>query len=321
MNRAELLDSMAQSRILVVGDVMLDDYIFGRATRVSPEAPVLVLKQERIAAVPGGAANVARNIAAFGAKAHLIGVVGDDDAAARLREGLDYEGLTHSLVTDAERVTTRKTRVIADGRQQMVRIDLEDDAPLKMKARTSLVEHVLAQIETCDALLLSDYTKGCLSTEVVSEIMGAAKSAWKPVIVNAKPSSVASYRSATLISLNRAEASAATGVDVTAQNAAQAAAQLRDQHRADVLVITLGEAGMEVAGPEAFRVAAPRVEVADPAGAGDTVIAGLALGFAAVGFSRGVFELAADAAAQVVQHVGVVAPSADDLNRLRDQVS
>lgn len=321
MSRAELLDSMAQARILVVGDVMLDDYIFGRATRVSPEAPVLVLKQERVSAVPGGAANVARNIAAYGATAHLIGVVGEDEAADRLREGLTHEGLTHSLVTDADRVTTRKTRVIADGRQQMVRIDLEDDAPLRLSARTALVEQLHAQIEACDAVLLSDYTKGCLSSEVVSEIMGAAKSTWKPVIVNAKPSSVASYRSATLISLNRAEASAAIGYEVTAQNAAQVAQVLREQHRSDVLVITLGEAGMEVAGPEAFRVAAPRVEVADPAGAGDTVIATLALGFAAAGFDQAVFELAAAAAAQVVQHVGVVAPTSADLNRLRDQVS
>lgn len=321
MSRAGLLDAMSGTRILVIGDVMLDDYIFGRATRVSPEAPVLVLRQERTTAVPGGAANVARNVVAYGASAHLIGVVGEDEAAQLLRDGLDTEGLTHALVGDSNRVTTRKTRVIADGRQQMVRIDLEDDRPLGASAQAALVAQVQQEIEACDAVLLSDYTKGCLSAPAVEAIMLAAKLTWKPVIVNAKPSSVASYRGATLISLNRTEASAAMGQDVTSANAARAASALRERHRADVLVITLGEAGMEVAGPESFRVAAPRVEVADPAGAGDTVIATLALGFAAIGFNQAVFELAADAAAQVVQHVGVVAPSKDDLERLRLQVS
>lgn len=307
--------------MLVIGDVMLDEYIFGRATRISPEAPVMVLRQERTAAVPGGAANVARNIVAFGASVHLVGLVGDDSGSDRLEQGLAAESLTCTLIRDPERVTSRKTRIIADGRHQVVRIDHEDDLPAKGDVQAQIVAAAQQQMADCDVILLSDYTKGCLSPEVVRALMQAAKAAWKPVVVNAKPSSLESYRSASVISLNRSEASAAAGVEVTPDNAADVAHQLRDRHRADAMVITLGDAGMEVAGPKAFRIAAPRVEVADPAGAGDTVIATLALGIGAVGFDPEVFELAAAAAARVVQHVGVVAPSESDLASLRHQVS
>lgn len=321
MNSSELLDAFRGVRVLVVGDVMLDEYVFGRATRISPEAPVMVLRQERTTAVPGGAANVARNIAAFGAKAHLVGVVGEDSAAEQLRDGLAAESLTHGLVADATRVTSRKTRVIADGRHQLVRIDHETDIPVTGAAQDAILAEVRSRLMDADVVLLSDYTKGCLSAEVVRGILEVAKAAWKPVVVNAKPTSLPNYRGATVISLNRSEASAAVGEEVTPANAADWAQFLRDRHRADALLITLGDAGMEVAGPESFRISAPRVEVADPAGAGDTVIATIALGIAATGFAASVFELAAAAAARVVQHVGVVAPSESDLDAMRAQVS
>ncbi|MCC7434333.1 MAG: hypothetical protein IT363_06575 [Methanoregulaceae archaeon] len=321
MTSAELLDKIRGVRVLVIGDVMLDEYIFGRATRISPEAPVMVLRQERTSAVPGGAANVARNVAAFGASAHLVGLVGDDATSDRLEQGLAAESLTCSLIRDAGRVTSRKTRIIADGRHQVVRIDHEDDVPAAGPIHDQLIEAARPEIDKCDVVLLSDYTKGCLSAEVVRSLLQAAKAAWKPVVVNAKPSSLDSYRGATVISLNRSEASAAAGVEITSETAEEHARRLRERHRADALVITLGDAGMEVAGPSSFRIAAPRVEVADPAGAGDTVIATIAMGIGAIGFGPEIFELAAAAAARVVQHVGVVAPSEIDLASLRHQVS
>lgn len=321
MDNAALLGQFAGVRVLVVGDVMLDEYIFGRATRISPEAPVMVLRQERTSAVPGGAANVARNVVALGAQVHLVGVVGDDPGAEDLTVGLAVEGLSHLLVADPSRVTSRKTRVIADGRHQVVRIDHESDNDVTGRIQ----DQILAEVDRClpevDVVLLSDYTKGCLSEGVIRAVLQAAKAAWKPVVVNAKPSTLPIYRGATVISLNRSEASSAWGADVNAANASECANVLREKHRAEAIVITLGDAGMEVAGPSQFRISAPRVEVADPAGAGDTVIAAIATGIAAIGFDPAVFELAAAAAAQVVQHVGVVVPSPDDLDRLRGLVS
>lgn len=321
LDKAAVLDQIASVRVLVVGDVMLDEYIFGKATRISPEAPVMVLRQERTKAVPGGAANVARNVVALGGKATLVGVVGTDQGAADLRSGLDVEGLAHHLIDDPDRVTSRKTRVIADGRHQIVRIDDESDRPVQGRIQDAILDQVLQHMAETDVILMSDYTKGCLSEGVIRAVLQAAKAAWKPVVVNAKPSTLEFYRGATVISLNRSEASAAAGREVTSDNATEVGASLRAKHRAEAMVITLGDAGMEVAGPGTFRIAAPRVEVADPAGAGDTVIASIACGVGSVGFDPAIFELAAAAAAQVVQHVGVVAPSPDDLARLRGLVS
>lgn len=316
MSFSALLSAMTTKSILVVGDVMLDEYVFGRATRISPEAPVMVVRQERTARLPGGAANVARNVQAFGARAHLIGLVGEDEAANLLETALGEEAIPHSLLRDPGRTTTRKTRVVADHRHQVLRIDHEEETPLSEEREQALIEQVLAALVDQDALVLSDYRKGCLTERVARALHQGAKQAWKPVIVNPKPASLSYYRGATVISLNRTEASEAWGEPVDRLNAADVASSLRDAHRAEAVVITLGDAGMVVAGPETFFVTAPRVEVADPAGAGDTVVATVALGVAAVGFERSIFELAAEAAASVVRHVGVATVTAEDLERL-----
>jgi D-beta-D-heptose 7-phosphate kinase/D-beta-D-heptose 1-phosphate adenosyltransferase len=307
---------MAEKSILVVGDVMLDEYIFGKATRISPEAPVMVVRQERTARLPGGAANVARNVLAFGAKTHLIGLVGADEAAELLETALGEQAIPNSLLRDPDRTTTRKTRVVADHRHQVLRIDHEVESALTEEREQALIDHVVEELGHHDALILSDYRKGCLTERVARALHQAAKQTWKPLIVNPKPASLSFYRGATVISLNRGEASEAWGQPVDAMNAAEAASDLRGANRAEAVVVTLGEAGMVVAGPQTFAVAAPRVEVADPAGAGDTVIATVALGVAAMGFHRSVFELAAEAAASVVRHVGVATVTADDLDRL-----
>ncbi len=270
MSFQPMLDLFKAKHILVVGDVMLDEYIFGTATRISPEAPVMVVKHKQTSRLPGGAANVAKNVLAFGASAHLVGVVGDDQGGTLLRDALEEVYLPSTLITIPGRVTTRKTRVLADSKHQVLRIDQEDDSPIADGAAQELldaVEHILPQ---CDAIILSDYLKGSIIERVARVVYQMAKSAWKPVIVNPKPQSLEFYRGATVISLNRAEATQAYGSSVTLDNALPAAEKIRSRHRAEAVVVTLGDEGMAVAGPVSLHIPAPVVEVSDPAGAGDT---------------------------------------------------
>jgi D-beta-D-heptose 7-phosphate kinase/D-beta-D-heptose 1-phosphate adenosyltransferase len=300
---------------------MLDEYVFGRATRISPEAPVMVVKHHRTTTVPGGAANVARNLIALGAKTQTIGVAGCDEAGNLLECSLQEHGFSNVLlVRDEGRATTRKTRVIADHTHQVLRIDQEDDVPVSESVQEKIVEGARHSIASVDVVVMSDYLKGVLSAEVARAVLAEAKKAGKPVMVNPKPRSLAHFRGASLVSLNRAEASEALGLHsgLTDADAASSAAKLRVDSGADSVLVTLGEAGMVAANEsEHLKVQAPKVEVYDTAGAGDTVIATVALGMAAVGFRQEVFELAALTAASVVRHVGVATPSASDLDSIR----
>lgn len=317
---AGLLDRMAGKRAVVLGDLMLDEYVFGSATRISPEAPVMVVRQERTAHVPGGAANVARNVVALGGVASILGVAGDDEPAARLARELEGEGIEASgIVRDPSRATTRKTRVVADHSHQVLRIDHEDDVPVSEATGAELLEALAQQLGDADVLVLSDYLKGALTPWVAERAIEGARRAGVPVVVNPKPRSLAQYAGATLVSLNRAEATGALDLwkpleDGEAEGAAQT---LRARLGVEAVLVTLGESGLLAVGEHTHRIAAPRVEVYDTAGAGDTVVAAVALGWAAVGFEREVFSLAAHAAARVVQHVGVAVPTSDDLEAMR----
>lgn len=315
MTPGELVRSFAGLRAVVVGDLMLDEYLFGRASRISPEAPVMVVRHLDTKRVPGGAANVARNISAMGGSVSVIGVVGDDEAGRFLAETLSQGGAAN-LVVDATRQTTRKTRVLADHAHQVLRIDAEDDDPIPSEAETRLIDAIQAALSQADVMVLSDYLKGALTPTVAREAVARARAAGVPVVVNPKPRSLAQYEGASLISLNRAEATEAMGEarPLSEAAAAEAAQSLRDQCHADAVLVTLGDAGMVAAAHDVIRVHAPRVEVADPAGAGDTVIATVALGVARLGVSEpAVYEAAAQMSAAVVQHVGVAVPSPDDL--------
>lgn len=307
-------------RALVVGDLMLDEYIFGKATRISPEAPVMVIRQESTKRLPGGAANVARNLAALGAKVSTVGLVGDDEAAGMLEQSLQQSGLCdHELIRDGSRSTTRKTRVVADHSHQVLRIDAENDAVASADVQAKLRQALSSRIADADVIVLSDYLKGTLAEPVVRHCIDTARAHGKTVVANPKPRSAGYFRGATLLSLNRAEATEAIGehrpIDVSA--AEETASRLKERYGVDSILVTLGEAGMAAVGPSSIRVAAPRVEVYDTAGAGDTVIATVALGLAAAGFDASVFELAAQTSACVVRHVGVATPSAEDLQSLR----
>ncbi len=316
MNHGELLARFQGMNALVVGDLMLDEYIFGRATRISPEAPVMVVRQQQTKNLPGGAANVARNLIALGAKVSMVGVLGCDRSGETLEASLQDQGiLTTGIVHEPSRTTTRKTRVVADHSHQVLRIDHEDEGPVSAATDSKLVDQSKAHLDGCDVVVLSDYLKGAVSPRLCEYVIAAANAKGIPVVANPKPRSLSHYKGATLVSLNRLEASDALGIwqGLADENALQAAEDLRNSIGVQTVLITLGEAGMAVFGEGSLTVPAPRVEVYDTAGAGDTVVATVALGMAAAGFDEEIFRLAAQTAACVVRRVGVATPSKEDL--------
>ncbi len=325
MSLGDLLDRFSSKRVLVLGDLMLDEYIFGRATRISQEAPVMVVRQHRTDAVPGGAANVAKNLIALGARTSVVGVVGADHAGETLGEALRTSGIdeVHTVV-DRSRPTTRKTRVLADSAHQVLRIDHEDHSSVSPEIEASLLEAILQSVSKVDVVLISDYQKGAVTRRLVKDTIAAAAERGVPVIANAKPNSIGWYRGASLVSLNQPEAAAALGWSElkeehelqtsSVETGIRAAKQLRSEHGIDHVLVTLGGQGMCT---ESGWTSPHRVEVFDTAGAGDTTIATVTLGFASVGFQPDVFALAARTAACVVQKVGVAVPTSKDLEEIR----
>lgn len=319
MSLGELLDSMRGRSVLIVGDLMLDEYIIGRATRISPEAPVMVVRQREVRRMPGGAANVARNVAALGGRATLAGVVGDDDAGMQLRRCLEEAGLEALVLEVArDRPTTRKTRVLADHAHQVLRIDSEQEGSVPAETEACLCAAVRRASAEAEVVLVSDYRKGAVTSAVASAAREAASLRGIPIVANPKPSSLDQYRGFTLVSLNRAEAADALGMSqgLSDADAPDAARALADRIGGATLV-TLGESGMVACwGGRTERFSAPKVEVYDTAGAGDTVIATVALAIAGSGLRKETFELAVQTSAAVVRRIGVAVPSAEDLRRI-----
>ena len=321
MKYKDLLDDFGGKHVLIVGDLMLDEYIVGKATRISPEAPVMVVKQHRTFSVPGGAANVAKNVEALGGKATVIGVVGEDAAGLELQEALGEHGV---VIPDSSRPTTRKTRILADTAHQVLRIDEESEDALSPDIEDAVIAAISLRISDADVVLLSDYVKGVLTRSLIANTIRLAQERGVAVVANAKPASLAGYTGAALVSLNAKEAAEAVGerelvrqsngVGISAKPR-EAALKLASDHQIDHILITLGEFGMWT---DQFYVPPQKVEVFDTAGAGDTTIATVALGMAARGFTPEIFELAAQTSAAVVSHVGVAAPTHEDLNRIRN---
>lgn len=304
---------------------MLDEYIFGQATRISQEAPVMVVRQSETRAVPGGAANVANNMVALGAAAEVVGVVGKDSAGETLKSSLEQSGIAcGGVVFDPSRPTTRKTRVLANHSQQVLRIDHEVTTPVEASIEDSVIARALQTMEMVDVVLISDYQKGSVTSRTIHTLIEEGARRNIPVVANPKPRSLHDYRNAALVSLNRFEASEALGLkDALADNEAEAAAvELQARYGVQQIVVTLGGSGMAAAGARgAFRVPALRVEVYDEAGAGDTVIATLALGMGTGMFGKELLELAAATSGTVVQKVGVAVPTPEDLAAIAERSS
>lgn len=269
----DLLDRMTGCRAAVIGDVMLDRYLMGDVERISPEAPVPVLSVDQEHSTPGGAANVAANVAAIGAEAVLVGVVGDDDAGSALIESIaSFEIATHGLVKVPGRPTTTKTRIVARG-QQVVRLDREVDNPLAGRHRDAVVEAAREATARADVLLLEDYDKGVLDPALIADLIAAARSRGIPVVADPKERHFFAYQGATVFKPNRRELASALRTQITGEDTELHTA--RTQLDVDHLLLTLGSEGMAlVTGNEAIhRTPSITREVFDVSGAGDTVTA------------------------------------------------
>jgi len=319
---SRILDSMVGRRVLVVGDVMLDEYLWGDVKRISPEAPVLVVEVERDSRNPGGAANVAKNIRALGGCPSIVGVVGDDDAGRALASQLSEIGVdVTGLVTDASRPTTRKTRIIAHS-QQVVRVDRESQGKLARRAVREVISRLADLVAPADIVVFSDYDKGMAGREVAQAVLELARGHKKRVVVNPKPRNVKRFKSASVVSLNQSEAEAATGISIADDRCLhRAAKRLLNAIRPEALLITRGPLGMSLYDPngQAETVPAHLVEVYDVAGAGDTVVSALALALAAGATASEAAALANCAGSAVVRKVGVATVSRDEIQAMMSE--
>jgi D-beta-D-heptose 7-phosphate kinase / D-beta-D-heptose 1-phosphate adenosyltransferase len=302
-------------RVLVVGDLMLDRYQWGTVRRISPEAPVPVLRLERETEVAGGAANVARNLVGLGLRVCIAGITGQDPHRERLLALLKEQGVeTDAVLSDPTRPTTTKTRLVGD-HQQMLRIDAERIAPVDSGLAERLLAAVGERLSAVDAVLLSDYAKGVLIGDTCAHIIAVARDRGLPVLVDPKGSDFERYRGATAITPNRAELALAAGVDSDDLDALLGAAErMRERLELEQLILTLGELGVAlVDATGVHRIPAVAREVFDVSGAGDTVIATVAAGRAAGLDPIDTAHLANLAAGVVVGKVGTAAIAADEL--------
>jgi rfaE bifunctional protein kinase chain/domain len=315
MGKVDLVELVPRLRghgVAVVGDLFLDEYIFGRATRLSREAPVPVLEVERRYSVPGGAANPAHNIAALGGQAYAVGVVGDDPAGGALRDLLREAGVdTRAVLSDPSRPTTTKTRIMASGSlrfpQQLARLDRLDRTPVNGSVTAALLTTLEALLPSCQAILVSDYKTGVMTPTMIRSCRELAHQRGLILTVDAQ-GDLAAYQGYDVVKCNLAEAEASVGFPLGGeQEIERAGALLLAMTGAHGLVITRGPQGMSVFGRdgETHHVPATNVtEVYDVTGAGDTVIAVLTLALTAGATLLQAAYLANAAAGVVVRRLG-----------------
>lgn len=305
-NVAERIERLGAVRILVVGDVMLDRFVRGNVTRISPEAPIPIVRVVSEDVMLGGAGNVARNAAALGATAVLVGLVGDDAAGTEVAVLAEQaERVEAHLITAKQRRTTVKTRYVA-GAQQLLRADIEDLWQISADDAAAVRQAAVDAMAGVGAVVLSDYAKGALGNTLAMAVIAKARESGIPVLVDPKGTDYRHYRGVTAITPNAAELSAATGLPVTTSDEAEvAAAGILAITHADAVIVTRGKDGMSIVERDTATHLPVRVrEVFDVSGAGDTVVATLAVVLAAGGSLRDAAELANAAASVVVQKVG-----------------
>jgi D-beta-D-heptose 7-phosphate kinase/D-beta-D-heptose 1-phosphate adenosyltransferase len=311
------LADLADQTVLCIGDLMLDEFVYGEVTRISPEAPAPVIAAKRSETMIGGAGNVARNIVSLGARCIFVGLVGDDDAGRTLKKALSKQRrIDAHLVVDKSRQTTRKVRFVSEHfSTHLLRADWESASHVNHKAETALIGHIAKAMKKADAVVLSDYAKGTLTRRVVRAAIGAARKADKPVIVDPKGRDYGVYRGATLITPNRQELADATGsAAVTDKEIVAAASALARAIGVKAVLVTRSEAGMTLVskgGP--VHVPAYPVRVRDVSGAGDTVVAVLAAMLAMKADFESAMRAANAAAAVVVGKRGTATLSVAEL--------
>jgi len=314
--RAErLLEAIRGREVLVAGDVILDRFIWGSVDRISPEAPVPVVRVVRETVHLGGAANVAANLAALAARPILAGIVGEDAAAASLLESARAQGVATEFVADPGRPTTTKTRVLARS-QQVVRVDREADRGPSAEALDALGEILLGRLETVAAVVVSDYAKGTVDPRVLAPLLARARERGIPVLVDPKPPRLDLYQPITVMTPNQAEASSLSGLEIRSDADCVAAADiLLSRIETDAVLVTRGEEGMMLRerGADPVFVHAAAREVFDVTGAGDTVAAVVAAALAAGAALGEAMRLANHAGGVAVGKVGTAAVRPEEI--------
>ena len=301
-----IMSNFTGAHVLVVGDAMLDKFIVGRVTRLSPEAPVPVVAYDHELHRIGGSANVANNIAALGGSVTLVAVTGTDEGAAAVARACREAGIAPALVGDPTRPTTTKVRIVTERNQQVARIDYEVDTEIKDEFEHRVIAEIQKHAQQASAIVISDYLKGCITRAVVQAAFAAAAGRGIPVLVDPKIPHVDYYTGTTVVTPNHHEAEIAANLRVRTEDDARGAARLfRDRAQCHSVLMTRGDQGMWLLADnvEGHLPAAAR-EVADVTGAGDTVIATLALALAAGATITEAARLANEAAGIVVGRFG-----------------
>lgn len=312
----QLIDTFSTRRITVVGDVMLDRFMIGRVSRISPEAPVPVVVFDREEFRLGGAANVANNVRELGGAVDLVGIIGNDESGSHLKAELAARSI-HStgLITDVERRTTTKMRVVTSRNQQVARVDFESDHDAGAAIEAAIASQIEMRARSSQVILVSDYQKGVVTRGSMAHLIGFAQRSGIPVIVDPKVPHIDYYAGAALVTPNHIEAESATNSRIaTHDDARRASTMLRQRLGVESVLITRGEHGMwlDHAGADGYLPASAR-EVADVTGAGDTVIATLSLAIAAGATMPEAARLANEAAGIVVGRFGAATVSPDEL--------
>ncbi|MHA8053482.1 bifunctional heptose 7-phosphate kinase/heptose 1-phosphate adenyltransferase [Aquirufa sp. Wall-65K1] len=315
----EIFKDFDELQVLVIGDLMIDAYTWGKVSRISPEAPVPVVQVIKKEARLGGAGNVVMNIASLGAKPWVVSVVGDDEAGTQLKGLLEKEGISlHGIVEEKGRITSIKERVIA-GSQQLLRVDSETDKTVNQESSRALLEKVKACIKEVDVIIFEDYDKGVLNEPLIQEVITLARKQGIPTVVDPKKRNFFNYRGATLFKPNLHELRDGLGLfpeDLEGQKLLETVHQFKESQGFDGVFVTLSEKGVLMdLGNEQVRIPAHIRQIADVSGAGDTVISiaacALALGLPA----RHIASLANLGGGLVCESLGVVPIDKDLLKK------
>jgi len=312
------IDTFKDLQVLVIGDLMLDEYLWGRVDRISPEAPVPVVAVERESHTLGGAGNVINNLSAMGAKVFAMGTVGRGPAGRNVLKKLEALSVdVTGVISEPDRPTTRKTRIIA-GSQQMLRIDREVRHRITTHTLDALTRIIAGCIDKMDLVIISDYDKGLVTCEIVARIVELAKESGVITLADPKSMDFSKYMGVTVLTPNKKEAAIAAGMQIqTSEEMEKAAAKIMALAGLEKLLITCGKAGMALyeTGKPAVTIASKARQVFDVSGAGDTVISLLGLGLASGATFEAAAGLANLAAGIVVAKVGTATASIDELKQ------
>lgn len=301
------INKFSKKKVMVIGDLLLDQYLWGGVSRISPEAPVPVVWVQKESFMPGGACNVANNIAKLGGQVTLVGVIGDDIRGEMLKNTLKEQGmLIDGVFTDSERPTSLKTRVIAHN-QQVVRIDKESLETVKESMTKKMIDFIKDGLDGCDGVIIEDYGKGVITPSLLKAVVPYARKKGKIVSVDPKEDNFSFYKGVSVITPNKSEAEKAVGFKIGGiDDIKRAGEKMMKKLNADNVLITLGELGMMLfeKGKKPFRIPTVAQEVFDVTGAGDTVIAVYTLASVSGGSPSAAAHIANCAAGIVVGKVG-----------------